>query len=99
MNTNERRQAIKQIKNEQNSLTKAIRHMKAARKGGWTRKHHQYALGNLQSTFRHRHVAWSIVKGRQLEAVDSGDELNMKVVDAHVKKFQKRLGHKEDAAA
>lgn len=98
MNTIERRKAIQQIKNEQNSLGKAIRHMKAARKGGWTSYTHQRELERLQSTFRHRHVAWSIVKGRKLEEVDSGDRLNMKAVDKHAQNFRERLGVTEDAA-
>lgn len=98
MNTIERRQAIQKIKNEQNSLTLSIRHMKAARKGGWTSYSHQRELERLQSTFRHRHVAWSIVKGRKLEQIDSGDGLNMKAVDQYVKQFQERLGTEKDAA-
>lgn len=98
MITPERRQAIQQIKNEQNSLAKAIRHMKAARKGGWTGNYHRLALGQLQATFRHRHVAWSILKGHKLESIDSGDGLDMKRVDQCAKQFRERLGV-EDAAA
>lgn len=98
MTIEERRKAIQKIKNEQKSLGKAIRHMKAARKGGWTTYSHRSQLGYLQSTFRHRHVAWSIVKGRKLEQVDSGEGLNMKSVEKYVKQFQERLGCQEEAA-
>lgn len=98
MITEDRRKAIQSIKNEQNSLGKAIRHMKAARKGGWITHRHQVEIEHLQRTFRQRHVAWSIVKGRKLDQVDSGEGLNMKAVEKHIRGFQERLGVEENVA-
>lgn len=95
MNKEERQKAYARIKKEQKTLGKAIRHLKAARKGGWIDV--RYELSDLKNTFRHRHVAWSLLKGRKLDQVDSGVDLNMKKVESHLREFRLRLGVHEEA--
>lgn len=69
------KESIKNLKQDLKSLAKQIKEKKSLRKtvpNGYVA-----GLSELQMLFRHKHVAYCLVRGRKLEQIDSGYRLNM----------------------
>lgn len=77
------KEQIAKMKQELKDLARQIKVKKSQRKnkditGG---SGHVPGLHELRVAFRHKHVAYCLVRGRKLEQFDSGKNLNMKWVD------------------
>ena len=82
---------IKKLKLELKELAKQIKQQKSIRKPSHP-AHDQYiGLWNckvLSKTYRHKHVAYCLVRGKTLEQVDSGTGLDMDYVNWIIKTMQ-----------
>ena len=85
------KEQIKSLKLNLKEIAKQIKNQKKVRKK--SHPHHDkylgdYALLCLREEFRHKHVAYCIVRGRDLECIDSGKGLNMDRVNWIIKTMQ-----------
>jgi hypothetical protein len=78
------KEQIKKLKSELKQIAKQIKQQKSIRKPSHT-AHDKYighnGIATMSSTFRHKHVAYCLARGRTLEQVDSGGGLNMEWVN------------------
>ena len=76
---------IAKMKQELKDLARQIRELKSHRKDrqadGTPGSGYVYGLAEASRAYRHKHVAYCLVRGRTLEQCDSGYKLDMKLVE------------------